>query len=339
MKKLFIIGTSVLTILSTACSNDETVDFNKDNAIGFKTVVDKNASRSAEELTTNNFLKFNVCGYKGNALIFNGQEVSRATSTSVWGYSPLQYWAANTEYSFTAVGSNAENGCTAAYTPSQPAQYNQNGFGSFTFNDESARGLEDVVYAYANRLTTPTIDKSTQPVALEFNHALSRIKFTFTNGISEAYVLRIGNLKINNAPSSGTFTLPEASWTQNTGEFVLEYTDGADGIEYGQSGSIGYRYIIPGTKTLNINFDVVVYNTSVSSTNPSSRFSHTNVTLTLPEGSTAYLPGHSYNFTAILTTENINPNEPIYPIQFSASVNPWEPDKDGSIDVKEPENP
>lgn len=338
MKKSILFGAGTLLLLAASCSNDEVVEQTQEGAISFKTIVDKNAARSATVLDNTSLLSFKVWGYKmdaeqGNPLIFNSQIVERESGAALWDYEPKQFWAVDMQYSFTALASNLEES-NAVFSPSVPSIYNQNGFGSFKFDNSKAKGLEDITYAYNNRQTTNPISAGYQPVSFEFSHALSRVKFTFKNAVSDAYDLKIGSLKINDAYTSGVFEFPSCTWKVDEATSIISFTDGVN-IPFGNSGSIGFRYIIPHSNTFTITFDVVAY---VKGTETAvNRFTHKDIKVSLSD-TELFNPGYSYNFTAELTADNVNPSQTIYPIQFAASVKDWQPagdsTEDNEFDVK-----
>lgn len=315
-----------MMVLASSCSNDETVEAPKGNAIGFKTMTDKNAGRAATELTVANLKQFKVWGYAANGLIFDGQVVNANNGSC--NYTPVQYWEANKAYAFTAVGSDLANGTTAEYTVAAATE-GQEGFGTVKFNNETAKGNEDVAWAAKN--VAAMTDLTDVPVVdLAFKHALARVKFTFANGMnSDAYKLTISNVQIDNAASTGTMTLPAATWAPSTETFALAFNAPENAIANSANGATGYQYIIPGgTQALTISFDVTVEVNGVETTYP-----HKNVEIALA-GNAAYANGNSYNFTATITPQNVDPENEMRPIVFSASVDAWTtPDTDNEVTV------
>lgn len=337
MKKTILLGAAALMLIATSCSNDETVEMPKGNAIGFKTMVDKNQGRAATS-ANDQFTNFKVWGYKGGTLAFDGQDVT-GTLNGSWNYTPLQYWVAASEYSFTAVGSDLE-ASTAVYTAVAPTAFDQAGFGSFTFDNEAAKGEEDVVYAYASRKTAATLDDaSTDVVGLAFEHSLARVKFTFNNGFSEAYTMQVKDLTINNAISSGTFALPAATWTKGNETFALAYDNSAY-VDQKTAAICNYQYIIPTpeAQVLEVSFTVVITNIA---TGDAHTFILSNKQLTLPasgdNAANIYLSGHSYNFIATLNQENVDPDDTLKPIIFNVEdIADWipTPDEEGTVTVQ-----
>ena len=82
--------------------------------------------------------------------------------------------------------------------------------------------------------------------------------------------------------------------------------------------------MIPADKAYNLTFTVTRVHHGVTDT-----YDHT---VTLPQ--TAMKPGMSYQFTAEFTHENINPDQVLCPIVFTATVNPWVDAADNAFNLK-----
>ena len=74
MKKFLFLG-FVTTAMLASCTNDEMVEMNPQNAIGFEMFVDK-STRAATDVTTDNLTAFEVYGWRGSEQIFNAQAVT-----------------------------------------------------------------------------------------------------------------------------------------------------------------------------------------------------------------------------------------------------------------------
>lgn len=318
MKKLFIMGLAAMGLALTACNSDETVEMAKGNAIGFKTFVN-NSTRAANDVTTDNLESFKVWGLmnKGNSTgtPFVGKEVTKGTDG--WSYQTPVYWEKGYAYSFVALAPNN------AYTFTAPTVINT--WGSLTF--ENRTGETDLIYATAKQ---ETVAGNTCPasVNLTFNHMLSRVRFQFENGMADGSVLTVSNVKIIDAYTSGTATLAEQltvnSWTPGQGTGALEF-DGAAAMEKDAKEATAHKYMIPATKDYKLSFTVTRVHHGVTDV-----YNHNNVKL---QGLT-FEPGKSYQLTAKFTAENINPDEELCPIEFTATVNPWESVDDQSFNVK-----
>lgn len=317
MKKLFIMGLAAMGMALTACNSDETVEMAKGNAIGFKTFVN-NSTRTATDVTTESLDAFKVWGLmnKGNqtGTPFVAKEVTKANGT--WSYQTPVYWEKGYAYSFVALAPNN------AYTFTAPTVINT--WGSLTF--ENGNGDKDLIYAAAKQETVAG-NGCPAAVNMTFNHMLSRVRFQFENGMADGSVLTVSNVKITDAYTSGTATLAEQladlSWTPGQATGALEF-DGADAMEKNAKEATGHKYMIPATKKYNLTFTVTRVHHGVTDV-----YNHT---VTLPE--TAMTQGLSYQFVAKFTAENINPDEVLCPIQFTATVAKWEDFTDKSFNVK-----
>lgn len=317
MKKLFIMGLAAMGLALTACNSDETVEMAKGNAIGFKTFVN-NSTRAATDVTTESLDAFKVWGLmkKGEqtGTPFVAKEVTKANGA--WSYAPPVYWEKGYAYSFVALAPNN------AYTFTAPSVINT--WGSLTF--ENGNGKKDLIYAAAKQETVAG-NGCPAAVNMTFNHMLSRVRFQFENGMADGSVLTVSNVKITDAYTSGTATLAEQladlSWTPGQGTGALEFGNAA-AMEKDAKEATGHKYMIPATKKYNLTFTVTRVHHGVTDT-----YNHT---VTLPE--TEMKQGLSYQFVAKFTAENINPDEVLCPIQFTATVAKWEDFTDKSFNVK-----
>ena len=321
MKKLFIMGLAAMGLALTACNSDETVEMAKGNAIGFKTFVN-NSTRAANDVTTDNLGAFKVWGLmnKGEQTgkPFVAKDVTK--ENGAWSYNPPVYWEKGYAYSFVALAPNN------AYTFTAPTVINT--WGSLTFNN--GNGETDLIYAAAKQETVPA-NGCPAPVDLTFNHMLSRVRFQFENGMLDGSVLTVSNVKINDAYTSGTATLAEQlanlSWTPGQATGALEFGDAAAMVQDAKEAT-AHKYMIPATKAYNLTFTVTRVHHGVTDV-----YNHT---VTLPE--TTMTQGLSYQFVAKFTAENINPDEELCPIQFTAKVNPWAEFGDNNFNLKSATN-
>lgn len=321
MKKLFIMGLAAMGLALTACNSDETVEMAKGNAIGFKTFVN-NSTRAANDATTDNLDAFKVWGLmnKGEQTgkPFVAKDVTK--KNGAWSYNPPVYWEKGYAYSFVALAPND------VYTFTAPTVINT--WGSLTF--ENRTGETDLIYAAAKQETVPA-NGCPAPVDLTFNHMLSRVRFQFENGMLDGSKLTVSDVKINDAYTSGTATLAEQlanlSWAPGQGTGALEF-DGAAAMEQNGKAETAHKYMIPATKAYNLTFTVTRVHHGVTDV-----YNHT---VTLPE--TTMKQGLSYQFVAKFTAENINPDEELCPIQFTAKVNPWAEFGDNNFNLKSATN-
>lgn len=100
MKKIFLIGLAATAMLAS-CSNDETVEMAQNTkAIGFSSFIDKSTRATDTDLT--NLATIEVYGWRGDAQIFDKQEVT-VEASGAGTYSPIQYWEPNYTYAFEAI--------------------------------------------------------------------------------------------------------------------------------------------------------------------------------------------------------------------------------------------
>lgn len=321
MKKLLVMGLAAMGLALTACNSDETVEVAKGKAIGFKTFVN-NSTRAANDVTTDNLDAFKVWGLmnKGDqtGTPFVAKDVTKANGA--WSYAPPVYWEKDYAYSFVALAPND------AYTFTAPTVINT--WGSLTFNNDA--GETDLIYATAKQETVPA-NGCPAPVSLTFNHMLSRVRFQFENGMLDGSKLTVSNVKINDAYTSGTATLAEQltdlTWNPVQGTGALEFGNAA-AMDPNAKAETAHKYMIPATKKYNLTFTVTRVHHGVTDT-----YDHT---VTLPE--TTMTQGLSYQFVAKFTAENINPDQVLCPIKFTAEVKDWENFTDKSFNVKSATN-
>lgn len=310
-------GLAAMGLALTACNSDETVEVAKGKAIGFKTFVN-NSTRAANDVTTDNLDAFKVWGLmnKGDqtGTPFVAKDVTKANGA--WSYAPPVYWEKDYAYSFVALAPND------AYTFTAPTVINT--WGSLTFNNDA--GETDLIYATAKQETVPA-NGCPAPVSLTFNHMLSRVRFQFENGMLDGSKLTVSNVKINDAYTSGTATLAEQltdlTWNPVQGTGALEFGNAA-AMDPNAKAETAHKYMIPATKKYNLTFTVTRVHHGVTDT-----YNHT---VTLPE--TTMTQGLSYQFVAKFTAENINPDQVLCPIKFTAEVKDWENFTDKSFNVK-----
>lgn len=336
-KTMFLIAAA--SIVMSSCSNDEVISMPEKSAIGFDSFVSK--TTRATDAKTNNLLRMSVYGYIGDATPiknFDGIIVSRPDVSTAWTYANLQYWTAGKDYFFTAVSSPVQEGNNhysykwAETLPTETADFF--GSGTIGFDNQLAGGNEDVVYAYATKTTPDPLVSDPGEVQFSFRHALSRVKFTFSNAMgSDAYSIKVYELTINNASAQAQLALGDENplWTNQTNTTVLELRDELFNPTTQIAANTatvasGTKFIIPGTTTLNITFKVdLILNGNVLAT-----YNHVGKDL----GEKTYQNGHSYNFVAEINPDNINPDEQMFPIKFNVvEVADWTVDPNIDVEI------
>lgn len=308
MKKFFIMGMAAMGLALTACNNDETVDVAKGNAIGFSSFVDKSTRGAADDVTLESLENIEVYGWRGDNQIFNAQQVNAKTGA----YSPIQYWEAGYTYNFEAIApKNGEKGVTFAA--------NVNG-GTITFENDA---VTDLLYAKASPLATA--DKLTATpgkVNFNFSHELARVKFTFKNTFpaNAAAKISVKDVKITDAYKNGTITPAEADAKWNATDKTLtvdfESTSVTNLVANTGTGTTDHMYLIPTAKEESY---IVTFTVTLDQNGATTDYKHSVTFKTTQE------QGKSYNYVAEINQNNINPNpdEQLFPIEFTANVENW----------------
>jgi hypothetical protein len=296
--------------LLASCTKDEMVEVNPQNAIGFETFVNK--STRVTDVTTANLEAFEVYGWRTKATtteqIFNAQAVT--ANNGVCTYSPLQYWVGGYNYTFEAIApKSGNNGVTFNAA---------NGASTITFVSDSET---DLIYATGSKDLTSTTNLTKTPgaVGLEFNHLLSRVKFSFVNGFPENsdVKLTVTDVKIIDAGTTAICTPSTKTWATATASSIVNFASTAVANILGkESAETEHKYLIPADiKNYTVSFTVEMTQGGVTDT-----FNHT---VTLSTDALVLAAGMSYDLTATLNNENINPDGGLFPIEFTAKVTPW----------------
>lgn len=300
----------------TACNSDETVEMAKGNAIGFKTFV--NNSTRATDADNQNFKAFKVWGLMNDGqktgTPFVGVDVTKANNA--WSYGTPVYWEKGYAYSFVALAPND------AYTFTAPTVINT--WGSLTFDNKT--GETDLLYA-TQKQAAVVGNTCPNAVNMTFNHMLSRVRFQFKNGMDDGSKLTVTDVKITDANTNGTATLAEdlanLKWeATGTGNLTFDNAVTA-GFAQNASCTTGHKYMIPAEKGYNVTFTVKREYNGVTDS-----YNHT---VTLPK--TKMTQGLSYQFVAEFTAKNIDPENKLCPIQFTAEVKGWENFTDQNFNI------
>lgn len=312
-----------------ACTSEQTIVAPQNEVIGFDTFVDN--STRAEDITTNNIANFGVYGTvtKGgnSALIFKNTEVT-GTKASGYTYSPAQYWIADAVYDFLAFAPYANAKWTYTPTDAQVAKT-----GTFSFNNETAAADQDVVYAYQTKTTGNELNASnTQAVEFTFKHILSKVAFSFTNTFTDGNTtLSVYNVKINNTAKTGTMAIEagaDDAW-EVAGDLVVpfgaEAANADDALANGAELKLGHHYVIPAQRAYNITFSVDLYQAGVYL----ATYNHT------IESTINFAKNGNYVLSVKLAPESIDPDNELYPIEFTVNeVEDWR--DNGSVALTEP---
>ena len=227
MKKVIFALAAVVAL--AACSNEQTVSFDKGEAIGFDTFIE-NSTRAAYDGSYINatLASFQVYGTvtgtgegEQTANIFNGVVVKKGVEgvgTNGWAYDVeyKQYWIPGNNYAFFAIA----DGNVANTT--EVVKNGVNMPTSIKLYDASQQ--RDILTADASVVNYVKTTNSTN-VPFTFKHIMSKAKFTFKNTIAvdTGYSYKVTNVEILNAPKEATYTITdgdEGTWVKS-GNVVL----------------------------------------------------------------------------------------------------------------------
>lgn len=301
-------------VMMTGCSNDETVEAVKGNAIGFTSFVDK--STRATDLTNDNLTNFSVYGFMETAagVVFDNEAVTGKVGDAVWSYVNTQYWTADKTYHFTAIAPTTDADWT--FAPLTGAATGQGGVISFT-ND----GEQDLLYAYNNQTGLTT---GNTPVPFTFGHMLSRVKFSFTNvAANDKVSYKVVDVKITDAVKAASLDVAGANkvWTIAADAETAEMDFGAGLatalIARNANDEVAHKYLIPAAdRVYTVELTVELYQNGVLANT---------FTYTVDGGNALAIPamtmeaGKSYNFHA-----DLNPEDELEPIEFTVTeVEDW----------------
>lgn len=321
MKKLFVM-TLAATAMLASCSSDDTMEVPQSkSAITFASFINK--SVRATDATLANLGSISVYGWRDADCIFNKQivQIVNVGTNGTGTYTPVQYWQAGHIYSFEAVAPTSVDG--ASFTAKSTG-------GSFNYTNDASI---DLLYAKAADVTTasPLKDKP-GAVHFTFKHLLSRVKFTFNNtfAATDAAKITISNVKITNAYANGTITpaADGAAWVVSNNTLQVAFDEAStdalkDLAANTGKGATTPMYLIPATSpSYNVTFDVTLNQNDATTT-----YHHTatiNTTMAM---------GMSYNFVANINASNVDPDNELFPIEFTAEVKEWEDAPDVTITV------
>ena len=229
MKKLFVIVLAAIGMVS--CMNtDEVIEVNNDNAIAFADAFIENSVRA--EINNDNLENFEVWGWMQEntveAPVFNAMEVT--LSGADWTYSPAQYWVPGFTYTFKALSSNN------ATHPNWTAAVTTDGkLGEVEFTNID--GTEDLIYAAPAAVAAPALGTTAQPVELEFNHQLAKVKFDFEYAPELVAALELSGLTVE--AEEITMKVPGKAtidYSATTPAWILDTTAAQTTLEFAKEG-------------------------------------------------------------------------------------------------------
>lgn len=334
MKKILICALAVG--MFTACSQEETISTQAPTQISFAGAFVENATRADKatdpSTTTDKLTAFDVWGFMDtpDGVIFENEDVTGTQGN--FSYANTQYWVANHDYYFAALA--PMNSPNVTVTVDKSASANKYGLGTvkFTITD----GAEDLLYAAAYKKVADAIP--TEAVKFQFNHLLSKVKFTFKNGFTNSNAkIVVEDIKMEAPYGPGKINLNQENWwTEN--HWILERpTSQKKALAFGNAGEIAAG------KEQECANERLIFPTSVKSTiDEGSSFDGYKVTFTakLYNGEVLagtynheikvtgvdFKIGKAYDLVAELNATNIDPSgEELKPIVFDVQeVKTWE---------------
>ena len=318
MKKIFVAVLAMAGVV--ACNTVDTLEVPQNPEIRFANAFVENATRANEALdpstTTESLTAFDVWGFmdKVDGTVFVGEDVTGSKGN--FSYANVQYWAPGHTYYFAAVApmnsANVEVDTTYA---------NELGLGTIKF--KNVDGTEDLLYSAVVE-KAPAMGES-KTVKFTFNHLLSKVKFSFTNGFTNPNTyIDVKNVKITNAPAAATVVLNKVWWTENPwtdylGTTELAFGDACAKTAAGQTQvAADERLTIPAgaEQKYTVTFEVALYMGDVVAYSGTKTATIEGVALEI---------GKAYNFTATLNASNITEDgTELQPIVFDVEeVKDW----------------
>lgn len=302
MKKQFL-TVAVAALALAGCSKNETVEVADSRAIGFESFVGK-ATRAVTDLNEGtNFNKFFVYGSYENGgsyvSVYDGEYVSKGAEG--WTNEKTQYWVDGKAYKFAAYSNGNETVAGVSFDDET---------GSLTIPSYTV-GDKDLIAVTAVSATGKKTGNDA--VALQFDHLLSKVKFTFSTTYNADLTVTVSNLKFNAVNAgvwNGTWTPTEATKADKTYDDVVATSDGVASEEC---------YVLPqATTTLVASFTVTVTDAG------GNKIAEKNFTDVKLDAGAAWAPGFAYNYTAVINPKNVDPDgSQSEPITFAPSVDTW----------------
>lgn len=229
MKKIFV---AVLAMAAAvACNTVDTLDVPQNPEIRFANAFVENATRANEALdpstTTNTLTGFNVWGFmdQTDGTVFVAEDVTGSKGN--FSYANIQYWAPGHTYYFAALAP-IDSANVKDFAAEVAGATEEEKFVKTVFNFKNVEGTEDLLYAAAKEVA-PAMGAS-KTVMLTFDHLLSKVKFSFTNGFTNpnAYIDVKNVTMAVPATATATLTKDAYTWANQAGELTLEFGDACD---------------------------------------------------------------------------------------------------------------
>ncbi len=313
---LKILAMLVLTAMSmVACMQDYVMEIPEGKAIMFDGAFVEKATRTAQDPSISNgeLNAFDVWGFvkEYDGTVFVDQDVT--LDNGVWTYNGTQYWVPDQPYYFAALAPmNSDNiGHTLAV-----GEAAKHGLGILTFTNVD--GTEDLLYAH-DSMVSKKLTEAEDAVQLQFQHLLSKVKFTFRNGfITDNAFVQVRNIRMTvSAKASINVAQSDYSkaWSLEDEKVILEFGDVVKLGHREKAECADERLTIPASSSYvyDIAFDVdlfmgqqLVYTVGLTSV-------VTGVELEM---------GKAYNFTADITPESLDLDNVTFDV---INVDRWTP--------------
>ena len=259
--------------------------------------------------------------------VFDAEVVTN--NGGVWSYQNLQYWYPKHTYYFAALAPVKDDAHWSVNVATDDAKAVY-GLGTVSFTNED--GTEDLLYAKA-KVPTPAdaaylANNGMPAVEMDFQHLLSKVKFTFQNGFNaNNTTVQVTGVTMS-APKAGTIDLAVTDyaegWNLGTESITLAFGDVAGALALGASAEAAdERLTIPAAATQEyaVSFHVLVKQGSVKAMESDINATISGIALEM---------GKAYNFTAVINQDVLD----LKPIQFTATVQGWDtPVVEETVDV------
>lgn len=260
MKKTFI-ALMTLAVAAVSCNKADVISVDR-QAITFGEAFVDNATKADYSSTLINAFKVygTVTGNGNTVNVYEGADVTRGTASygAAWACPQTEYWIPKATYAFQAVVDGEISNGQIEYTIGQ---------------DKGNDGISDLLYATASVETdassTPTGNIESDCVAFTFQHLLSKVGFTFTNGVNGTakYTFKVNSISFTNHDKTGTYTIG-TGWDTDvtTSNEALSFVAPTDYVTTTASQvATTTHQIIPGNQTLKVtvNYDILYNNNTV----------------------------------------------------------------------------
>lgn len=208
MKSKYLLVTALSAAALTACNNDEVLEVNQGRGISFQVATE--AATRAAATTTNSIDEFMVWGFTQEEpakTLMDDLSVSKTgadwtyTGTIFWPAAPVNFYSISPE----PVSDKVSKGTVSITSDEQKIT-------GFTVNTDQSQQV-DLLYAVNKEEKKESHE--TEPVSINFRHALSQIVFKAKNTNENLKVI-VKSVKIANIKKAGDFRYPNATTESGT---------------------------------------------------------------------------------------------------------------------------